>query len=286
MPQPILSPLRGHRAEVSLLAAIAKQAPLHKIRIEPMFHTGSFLFSINKPPAAEIINDCGGLVGDFWSTMRSETDFQRFAKLCHATPFCESAFREAHKLIHDEDPVLRAYAFFTINRLGLLRNPKQFAYISKTRTRHAMTEQASSFLSVVNKLPEFHERLRRVTYLSGRNPADVIREFDSQETLIVLTPQVKQAGYANLAELFGKKSEYDYSIEWELLSQLRGSAMLLLEAGQEVESELHDLGWSVVDFETRTWQSWLRQPPQPVRLWTSFRFRVGGGGWESEVGEE
>jgi hypothetical protein len=41
MPQPILSPLRGHRAEVSLLAAIAKQAPLHKIRIEPMFHTGS-----------------------------------------------------------------------------------------------------------------------------------------------------------------------------------------------------------------------------------------------------
>jgi hypothetical protein len=58
---------------------------------------------------------------------------------------------------------------------------------------------------------------------------------------------------------------------------LRGSAMLLLEAGQEVESELHDLGWSVVDFETRKWQSWLRQPPQPVRLWTSFRFRVGGG---------
>ena len=287
MPQPILSPLRGRRAEVSIPAAIAKIAPIHKVRVEPLFYSGSFLFSINKPPAAEIVNDCGGLIGDFWSTMRSEIEFKRFAKLCASTPFCESAFQQAHKLITSDDPTIRAYAFFTINRLGLLRDTKQFAHISKKRTRRDMTEQASSFLSVVDKLPEFHDRLRRATFLSGRNPIDMMREFDSQDTLFVLTPPVTKQPFANLDQIFGREPIHGYSAAKNLLNMLHGHAMLVLEANQPVEQQLEDLCWSVIDFETRTWQSWARKPPRPVRLWASFRLQVGRdscsegtkGGW-------
>ncbi|MBU6238498.1 MAG: hypothetical protein KGQ51_11765 [Planctomycetes bacterium] len=72
-----------------------------------------------------------------------------------------------------------------------------------------------------------------------------------------------------------------------LLNMLHRHAMLVLEANQPAEQQLVDLGWFVIDFETRTWQSWARTPPRPVRLWASFRLQVGRescsedrkGGW-------
>lgn len=79
MPQPVYSPLRGKRSEITLPAFLAKTLPYHQIRVEPMFYSWSMLLAIKNPPAAEIINDMGGLLGDFWRTMRDDADFQRFS---------------------------------------------------------------------------------------------------------------------------------------------------------------------------------------------------------------
>jgi len=245
------------------------------MRIEPIFHTGSLLFSINDPPAAEVINDCGGLIGDFWRTMREEASFGRFLRLCHSTPFCEDAYQEALARIHDSDPVRRAWAFFTTNRQSALGNSKRFEYLSKQRTRRFMTEQASGFLSVVDRLPQFHERLKPVTYLSGKNPLDIIRQFDKPETLFVLTPKVSDKSFGSLHEFFPSQDKsYGYEVH-NLIRNLVGHMLIVLESGQPMEQELKAMSWHKLDFETRNWTSWARTPPKPARLWANFSLANG-----------
>ena len=271
MPQPILSPLRGKRVEVALPAFLAPTLPLHHMRVEPIFHTGSLLFAIDDPPVAEVVNDTGGVLAVFWRTMRDESAFNAFTKLCNSTPYSEAAFLEARMVLEDSDPVLRAWAFFVMNRMGTLENSSRLASISKKRTRRAMTEQAASFLSTVDKLPEFHQRFRSVTHLS-RDPLAVVREFDEHDVLIVITPQASKPGFRTLGELFGSDdSDYDFGVR-QTLNNLTAFALVVIESGHPVESVFESMWWQRLDFETRTWHSWARKPPRPATIWGNFPF--------------
>jgi len=271
MPQPIFSPLRGKRAEVALPALLAPTLPIHHMRVEPIFHTGSLLFAIDDPPVAEVVNDTGGVLADFWRTMRDESAFKDFAKLCNSTPYSEAAFLEARMVLEDSDPVRRAWAMFVLNRMGTLENSSRLATISKKRTRRAMTEQAASFLSVVDMLPQFHERFRSVTHIS-RDPLAVVREFDQHDVLIVITPQASKPGFRTLGELFGSDDPgYDFDVR-HTLNNLTAFAMVVIESGHPVDKVFESMWWHRLDFETRTWHSWARKPPRPARLWSNFHF--------------
>ena len=58
---------------------------------------------------------------------------------------------------------------------------------TRNRTRRGMNEQASSWLSAVEGLPEAHERLKRVVILN-RDALDVIRQQDGPNTHQYLDP--------------------------------------------------------------------------------------------------
>ena len=234
MPQPILSPLPGRRAEVALPALLAPTLPIHHMRVEPIFHTGSLLFAIDDPPVAEVVNDTSGVLADFWRTMRDESAFKDFAKLCNSTPYSEAAFLEARMVLEDPDPVLRAWAFFVMNRMGTLENSSRLATISKKRTRRVMTEQAASFLSAVDRLPQFHERFRGVTHLS-RDPLAVVREFDQQDVLIVTTPQASKPGFAPLSRCYGVAAlqDQDHTVHFHLPGKAKVTLTNFKQAGKK-----------------------------------------------------
>jgi DNA adenine methylase len=272
MPQPLYSPLRGKRSEVTLLAFLAKALPYHQLRVEPMFYSGSMLLAINDPPAAEIINDMGGLLGDFWRTMRDDADFQRFYRICNSTPYCESAFREARLSQDDPDPVKRAWAFFIMNRQGYRGDNNRFEFITKNRTRRFMTEQASAYLSAIDHLHDFHERLRSTTYFSGRNPLDLIHQFDSPETLFVLTPKTSDKPLSSLFDLFPSEDDPDGFFAHKVMLHLLGKVLVVLESGQPIDADFSKMGWNKLDFETRKERTWTISPRKPSRLWANFSF--------------
>ena len=277
MPNPILSPLRGHRVEVALPAHLSSTLPDAHMRVEPLFYSGSLLFAVDDPPAAEVVNDTGGLLGDFWTVMRDEGEFQRFARLCQSTPFCERAFNEAKTMLAvpnlETDRVKRAWAFFVMNRQGLLKDHTKFDTFSKKRTRRHMTESASSFLAAVDKLPKFHQRLRGVTVLS-RDPLDVCKEFDKHDVMIVITPRARDLPYRTVGEMFGSDdSDYDSEVR-HVLSNLTAYVMIVLEQNQPVEQFFESWRFYHRNFEVRSWQSWSRKPPRPARIWTNFPLAV------------
>ena len=277
MPNPILSPLRGKRVEVVLPAHLAATLPTHTMRVEPLFYSGSLLFAVDDPPAAEVVNDTGGLLGDFWRVIRDEEDFQRFVRLCQSTPFCERAFNEAKNMLAvpglERDSVKRAWAFFVMNRQGTLKDPNKFGTFSKMRTRRHMTESASSFLATVDKLPEFHKRLRGVTVLT-RDPLNILKEFDKHDVMIVITPRARDLPYRTLGEMFGS-DDFDYDSEVRhVLSNLTAYVMIVLEPNQPVEQVFECWRFYSRDFEVRSCQSWSRRPPRPARIWTNFPLAV------------
>jgi hypothetical protein len=136
-----------------------------------------------------------------------------------------------------------------------------------------MTESASSFLAAVDKLPEFHRRLRGVTVLS-RDPLGVCKEFDRHDVMIVITPRSRDLPYRTVAEMFGSDdSNYDREVR-HVLSNLTAYVMIVLEPNQPVEQFFECCRFYHRNFEVRSWQSWSRKPPRPARIWTNFPLAV------------
>jgi hypothetical protein len=85
-----------------------------------------------------------------------------------------------------EAAVSLAWAFFVVNRMSRQGMGKSFA-APTTRLRRGMNEHVSAWLTAVDGLPEFHERLRRVQ-ISKAPALRMLSEYDSPETLFYLDP--------------------------------------------------------------------------------------------------
>jgi DNA adenine methylase len=132
---------------------------------------------------SEAVNDLNGGLSNFWKLLASEELFEKMKRRLEGTPFSESTWQTAvgHDLtaISQEDMVESAVQFliqFRQSRQGL---GKDFATLSRNRTRRAMNEQVSSWLSAVEGQLEAHERLKRVVILNS-DPCKVIQQQDDR----------------------------------------------------------------------------------------------------------
>ena len=83
--------------------------------------------------------------------------------------------------------VERAVNFFIRCRQSRAGCFKDFATLSRTRTRRGMNEQASAWLTVIDGLPEVHARLKRVVILN-HDALDVIGNRMDRIHCITVTP--------------------------------------------------------------------------------------------------
>ena len=135
-----------------------------------------------------------------------------------------------------------------------------------------MAEQASAYLSAVDHLHGFPERLRSTTYFSGRNPLDVIRQFDTPETLFVLTPKTSDKPLSSLCDLFPSEDIPEDFLAHEILNCLLGKVLVVLESGQPIDATFVKMRWKKLDFETRKERAWSINPLKPSRFWANFSF--------------
>ncbi len=143
---------------------------------------------------SEIVNDINGELMNFWLVLSDYRTFAEFHGRLQTTPFSEELFKAAmagsapeFKGVITCDPIERARIFFIRYRQSRQGLGKDFATLSRTRTRRKMNEQVSSWLSAVEGLPEAHERLKRVVILN-RDALDVIKKEDGEKTLFYLDP--------------------------------------------------------------------------------------------------
>lgn len=139
---------------------------------------------------SEVVNDLDGDLMNWWEVMADESLRQMFSNMLEFTPFSKKMFEDKKKLLemgHPKDKVSHALNFFLVNRQSRQGLMKDFATLSKSRTRRGMNEQVSSWLTAIEGLPEVHERIKRFVILS-ESMFDVIRREDSGDTFFYIDP--------------------------------------------------------------------------------------------------
>ena len=180
------APLKWHGGKFYLADKIISIMPKHVHYVEPYFGGGQVLFRKDPEGVSEVINDINGDLMNFWYVLSNKSMAESMIQRLVVTPFSERLFEEV-LVSRERGPVGRAIAFFIKYRQSRQGLGKDFATLSRNRTRRGMNEQVSSWLTAVEGLPEAHERLQRVVVLN-RDALDVIKSQDGPNTLFYLDP--------------------------------------------------------------------------------------------------
>lgn len=185
------NPLKWHGGKQYLAKQIIALFPprdsyIHYV--EPFFGGGAVLFAHDPEGKSEVVNDINWELANFWSVLRCDLQVNALVRLCEATAFDKTTWDfVADPSTETDHPVDRAWRFFVRYRQSRQGLGKDFATLSRNRTRRGMNEQVASWLSAVEGLPEAHERLRRVVILCD-DALKVIRAQDGPKTLFYLDP--------------------------------------------------------------------------------------------------
>lgn len=161
--------------------------------VEPFFGSGAVLFEHDPEGKSEVVNDLNSSLTSFWRCLQQPKLFERFKRIVNSIPFSETEWQKAADFLdapltgYDGEEIDEALALFICCRQSRAGMFKSFSPLSRARTRQGMNEQAASWLSAVDRLPEIHERMKRVVILN-RDAKLVIHSEDTPQTFFYLDP--------------------------------------------------------------------------------------------------
>ena len=243
----LTQPIKWHGGKYYLRKWIIGLMPPHLHYVEPYFGGGGILLardpdrdwmSPDNPKlsaalkgSSEVANDIHGELINFWRVLQSTEDFETFRQRVAMTPFSEAEFDDALEQSRGDNsmqPVThieRAVRFFILarqSRQGLMRD---FATLSRNRTRSRINEQVSAWLNVIEGLPDVHQRLRNVVILN-QDACDVIRKQDGQHTLFYCDPPYVHETRSTTGEYAFEMNESQHRELLAILAGIEGKFML------------------------------------------------------------
>ena len=248
----LTQPIKWHGGKYYLRKWIVGLMPPHLHYVEPFFGGGGILLARDpdrdwlasgdqKLPAAlkggsEVANDLHGELINFWRVLQKPEDFEAFRQRIELTPFSEAEFEDAlssnvnggtdsDSIDTSESRVERAVRFFILarqSRQGLMRD---FATLSRNRTRGRINEQVNAWLGVIEGLPDVHQRLRNVVILN-QSACDVIRKQDGESTLFYCDPPYVHETRSTTGEYAFEMTEAQHRELLDVLAGITGKFML------------------------------------------------------------
>ncbi len=183
----LTQPIKRHGGKHYLADWILSHRPAEYITYcEPYFGAGSVLLRHDPKGCSEVVNDLDGNLMNFWAVLGDPARFSDLQMVLIATPFAQRIFGAAVDG-KAATSVGRAADFFVRSRQSRQGLCKDFATMSKTRTRRGMNEQVAQWLGAIEGLPEIHERLKRVVILN-EDALSAIARMDSPDTWFYLDP--------------------------------------------------------------------------------------------------
>ncbi len=266
------APIKWHGGKHYLADRIIREFPPHTHYVETHFGAGAVLF--RKPAGhieghSEIVNDIDGDLTNFWRVLQSEEHFDAFFRRVEATPFSTVEWQDA-VACDSPDAVDRAIAFFIRYRQSRQGLGRDFATMSRTRTRRGMNEQASSWWSAVEGLPEAHQRLRRVVVMNLDATA-VIRTQDGAETLFYCDPPYVSDTRVTTNSYRFEMAQTDHVELLAALGAIRGKFVLSGYQNPLYDQAAKRHGWRRVDITIDNKASSSKSKPIKIEsLWMNF----------------
>ena len=245
----LTQPIKWHGGKYYLRKWIVGLMPPHLHYVEPFFGGGGILLARdpdrdwmspndeNAPKkkltaafqgCSEVANDLHGELINFWRVLQNATDFEAFRQRIEMTPFSEAEFDDALASTSQDQPVgtvERAVRFFILARQSRQGLMKDFATLSRNRTRSRINEQVSAWLNVIEGLPDVHQRLKKVVILN-QSACDVIRKQDGENTLFYCDPPYLHETRSTTGEYAYEMTEEQHRELLDVLAGIAGRFML------------------------------------------------------------
>ena len=248
----LTQPLKWHGGKYYLRTWIVGLMPPHLHYVEPFFGGGGILLARDperdwmssggqKLPAAlkggsEVANDLHGELINFWRVLQKPEDFEAFRQRIELTPFSQVEFDDAlssnpntstvsEKIDTSASRIERAVRFFILARQSRQGLMKDFATLSRNRTRGRINEQVNAWLGVIEGLPDVHQRLRNVVILN-QSACDVIRKQDGANTLFYCDPPYVHETRSTTGEYAFEMTEAQHRELLDVLAGITGKFML------------------------------------------------------------
>lgn len=243
-------PIRYFGGKGNFVKKLLSLIPPHRVYCE-VFGGGAALLFAKKPSLVEVYNDIDSDLVNFFRVLRDPEKFQQFYRKIQLTPYSREEFDFCRDTYRDcTDPVERAYRWYVVARqcfAGDFQDNKPSWGYCITTSHRGMAAECSKYLSVIDRLPEFHARVMRVQ-IEHDDFRRVIPRYDTPETLFYLDPPYvtetrRSGGYTHELTLD------DHRDLVNLLLGIRGMA-ILSGYWHEVYKPLEQAGWKRLDYET------------------------------------
>jgi DNA adenine methylase len=248
--------------------------PAHQTYVEPFGGAASVL--LNKPPApVEIYNDLDQRITRLFRVLRDHGE--EFRRLVTLTPYSEAEFDAARQPAENE--IEQARRDFIRWRLSLGGRGDSFSF-TLHRVRRGMADVVSGYLSTIDEqLPLIIERLRRVEIVS-RPAIDVIRTWDSPETLFYCDPPyVHETRHEGSRDVYGvEMTEAGHRELAAVLQACKGKVVLSGYPSPLYEELYHS--WRTVTFDIANHAAGGRTKARKQEvLWLNWAEGPGGELW-------
>lgn len=217
------SPLKYPGGKRYDAAWIVSHFPPHKHYVEPFAGSAAVLFASTQPDRSEVLNDIDRKLANFWSVLADPQLSQAFIQSVQMIPVSRAIWEASAEWV-DGDPVGNAVRYFVRVRQSYCGGQNSFCILSKSRTRRGINEQASAWLSAVERLPEIAARLRGVV-VECRPAVDVIKAEDRPGTLFYLDPEYYPGTHAPRMYKCGMTLE-DHKTLVKTLKNVKGKVVL------------------------------------------------------------
>lgn len=263
----LVQPLKWHGGKFYLAPKLIALMPPHTHYVEPFFGGGSVLLTKTPDGVSEVVNDVHQELTNFWRVLQDEESFAKFRRVIDAMPFSQVEWEQASE--PSDDPIRRAVNFFVLCRQSRAGKLTAFATLSRNRTRRRMNEQASSWMTAVEGLPDVAARLKRVVVLCG-SAVKVIRAQDGPNTLFYLDPPYVHESRVTIADYDHEMTTQQHIELLDAVVACEGKVMLSGYPNDLYDRHLKD--WNVVDIKIDNKASSAKQKPIMIeRVWMNYK---------------
>ena len=147
---------------------------------------------------------------------------------------------------------------------------RDFATMSRSRTRRQMNEQASSWLTAIEGLPAIHERLRGVV-ITCKDAIKVIEQQDSPDTWFYLDPPYLHESRVSTSAYDDEMDTEQHELLLSTLSRLQGKFSLSGYPSDLYEEYSRTYGWRCEGKEIDNKSSGKKtKETKHERLWMNY----------------
>lgn len=263
------SPIRYYGSKGNFQNEILKRFPTssYDTYIEAFGGGASVLFAIDDIKPVEIYNDIEENVYSLMKVLQDEKLFEKFKVLCDLTYYSRQLNDEYRlKLKEDNLSLLdRAFMFFYLTRTSFNGTG---GYSCPLVIRRGMAKGVSDYLSAVDRLYEYHQRLSKVQ-IENIDGLTLLRKYNTENVFAYLDPPYTIEKQNNNNNYY--KHNFDVSKQEELVDFLLKTKSKILLSGykNEIYTKLENNNWICESFEIKTTKN-NKKHSKTEYLWKNY----------------